>query len=79
MNDFKLLAIRPLNGCHKRFSKGLRRGEVYAFYNEYKFVVERGHVEKIEFEKSLPQALYYQTSYSFMAINVAAIVGKNGS
>ena len=37
-NNFKLIAIRPLLNCDKRFSKNLNKGEIYQFYNEYKFL-----------------------------------------
>ena len=37
MKDFKLIAIRPLAGCDKKFTKILSEGIPYLSYNEYDF------------------------------------------
>lgn len=37
MDGFKLIAIRPLVGCDKKFLKNLQVGCIYQFYNEYQF------------------------------------------
>jgi hypothetical protein len=76
--SFKLLAIRPLEGCNKKFLKNLKPNQVYQFYNDYKFHFEEEdenkNVIKIEkLEQSVPENLYGDK------INISAIVGKNGS
>ena len=39
---FKLIAIRPLEGCNEKFLKNLKVGEIYKFYNDYEFFKEQG-------------------------------------
>ena len=46
MSGFKLLAIRPLKGCDTRFRKNLNDGEIYKFYQDYKFLDEKGNANK---------------------------------
>jgi len=48
MSGFKLLAIRPLVGCDRRFLKNLTEGEVYQFYNDYKFLNLQGKVVALD-------------------------------
>jgi hypothetical protein len=50
MSGFKLIAIRPLVGCDKRFLKNLTEGEIYQFYNDYKFLNRQGKVVRIDDE-----------------------------
>ncbi len=84
MKTFKLLAIRPLQNCDKRFLKNLQKGTIYKFYNEYTFLdVDENEIEtgdkdvvKVTFEKSIPEDLY---STDELSINISALVGKNGS
>ena len=84
--SFKLLAIRPLNGCNKKFLKNLIPNQIYKFYNEYEFYIGENKVEnaingdvvKIKYDpiSSLPENLY---DIGKTKINISAIVGKNGS
>ncbi|MCH4830954.1 AAA family ATPase [Flavobacterium columnare] len=85
--SFKLLAIRPLDGCNEKFLKNLEENRIYQFYNDYTFHDENGvikdfgkdnykEVEKIEYKETVPADLYDQDN---LKINVSAIVGKNGS
>lgn len=82
--SFKLLAIRPLEGCNTKFLKNLKVDQIYQFYNDYEFVDGVGYgimdfqphivVKKIVDNKnSVPEDFYGKN------INVSAIVGKNGS
>ncbi|NHQ79342.1 hypothetical protein HAV25_16760, partial [Elizabethkingia miricola] len=66
--SFKLIAIRPLDGCNKKFLKNLTTDQIYQFYNNY----EIGQ-EEISYQKDIPPNLYAKD------INISAIVGKNGS
>lgn len=84
--SFKLLAIRPLNGCNKKFLKNLIPNQIYKFYNEYEFYIGENKVEnaingdvvKIKYDpiSSLPENLY---DIGKTKINISAIVGKNGA
>lgn len=84
--SFKLLALRPLDGCNEKFLKNLEENRIYQFYQDYTFHDENGiikdfgkdnykEVKKIEYEETVPADLYDQK----IKINVSAIVGKNGS
>ena len=62
MVGFKLIAIRALVGCDKRFLKNLTEGEVYQFYNDYKFLNQQGKiidllddVSSIEYKSTIPE------------------------
>lgn len=76
--SFKLLAIRPLEGCNEKFLKNLNENQIYQLYNEYKFYFknedENEEVTGIKkLEQSVPDNFYGKN------INISAIVGKNGS
>ena len=94
INDFKLLAIRPLKGCDKKFSKVLNEGEIYKFYNDYEFYDNEGKeikednlnlekgVAKIEHSPTIPEDLYdikNEDGSPRIKVNISAVVGKNGS
>jgi hypothetical protein len=65
---FKVIAIRPLEGCNPEFLKHLVPGDMYWFYGGYKF---DGDV--ITHESAIPTDLYYQAG---IKIQVSAIAGK---
>lgn len=81
--SFKLLAIRPLEGCNKKFLKNLNPNQVYKFYDDYKFYIGNiestdtlaGEITNIEYKPNneVPENLFGKN------INISAIVGKNGS
>lgn len=81
--SFKLLAIRPLEGCNPKFLKNLEENRIYKFYNDYIFQDAKGNeitdfsrliqVSNIKYESTTPINLYGDK------INISAIVGKNGS
>ncbi len=88
MEDFRLLAVRPLQGCHHRFLKNLTAGHIYRFNNSVKFLNE--HRE----EAKLNQEIFYIDNlidlspnfYSIksadqlpLKINISAIAGRNGA
>ncbi|MBK8805637.1 MAG: AAA family ATPase [Bacteroidales bacterium] len=80
-NDFKIIAIRPLEDCDSRFLKVLTEGEIYQFYNQYKFIKSDEndiHSEIIEIKKISDDYNIYSFDKN-LEINVSAIVGKNGS
>lgn len=79
--SFKLLGIRPLEGCNEKFLKNLKENQVYQFYNDYKFHFrdedESKDVLKVEkLEQSIPENFFGNDN---LKINISAIVGKNGS
>jgi len=74
--DFKLLAIQPIEGCHSDFRKVLKEGEIYSFYPSYQFSKDsKGEVFQIKAPKDEPR-LY---DIDGLSINISAVVGKNGS
>ncbi|WP_291148194.1 AAA family ATPase [Flavobacterium sp. UBA7680] len=88
MNEFKLIAIRPLIGCDVRFSKNLVLGKIYKFYNDYIFLDKNGKevekdekVFKVDYLKKVPYELYKISTIgnNIVNINISAVVGKNGS
>lgn len=87
MSGFKLLAIRPLQGCDENFRKRLKEGTVYKFYQNYLFLdsteieicLENNNVNKpVQSIIQLPEPNLY-TKKKKLSINISAIVGKNGS
>lgn len=86
--SFKLLAIRPLDGCDKKFLKVLKEGVIYKMYNDYEFVMKdskkiHSEVKSVNYNRTIPSDFYnIKTTSSVnpdLEINVSAIVGKNGS
>lgn len=84
-NDFKIIAIRPLEGCNRKHLKILNTGTVYQFYNNYKF--KREHVDnhhstinEIAVNKDILPGIYnIKRDYGDdLNVNISAIVGKNG-
>lgn len=75
--SFKIIAIRPLKNCNKKFLKNLISNEFYTFYNNYE-ITKNKSVDNIslKFENIVPADLYYTNNAK---INISAIVGKNGS
>lgn len=87
MSGFKLLAIRPLEGCNEKYRKNLIPGQIYQFYQDYQFEIsedENGKevvsVKPLE-EDNIPSDLYSikRENKPDLDINISAIVGKNGS
>ena len=81
--SFKLLAIRPLEGCDPEILKGLKPNCIYRFHNEYEYFNKQGEeieiinkgeeIHAIKYTESVPNDLYGKN------INISAIVGQNGS
>ncbi|THV58422.1 AAA family ATPase [Chryseobacterium candidae] len=83
--SFKLLAIRPLEGCNPKFLKNLNPNEIYKFYQEYDFLDI--HEKRIECFKNHIEVNRVKNNSDFSVINklygekinISAVVGKNGS
>lgn len=84
--SFKLLAIRPTDGCGSKFLKNLQPNRIYKFYNEYIFssdnkridsydkdIIIYSEIDEIENPNSALNDFFGKN------INLSAIVGKNGS
>ncbi|MDP4201121.1 MAG: hypothetical protein Q8861_00375 [Bacteroidota bacterium] len=88
-NNFKLLAIRPLKGCNRRFLKNLTAGQIYALYNSCSFFNKDlqpitnlfDNIEYISENTTIPENLYdiRTADGQKLKINISAIAGKNGS
>lgn len=81
MSGFKLIAIIPLNGCDKKFSKNLKIGFPYQFYQDYEIALDKDNT-KIEAitqhqENKVPHNFYNLSNG--ISLSVSAVVGKNGS
>lgn len=87
--SFKLIAIRPLKGCSKKFLKNLEPNRIYKFYDEARFFTADEKIIDIDLIKPdyeeirnivldenryLPKEFFYDER-----ISVSAVVGKNGS
>ncbi|WP_169312090.1 hypothetical protein [Fluviicola taffensis] len=92
MNGFKLLAIRPLEGCDPKFLKNLKEGMIYKFYQDYEYFILENKVQvklthnNYEKFKGVPIESFTslneeQNLYSSedLKINISAVVGENGS
>ncbi len=95
MSGFKLLAIRPLGGCDKRYLKNLKEGMLYKFYQNYTFYVkDKEQNKEIEltstnYEKYKKESICridrsteiidLYSKDNDLKINISAVVGKNGS
>ncbi len=85
--SFKLIAIRPLKGCDKKFLKNLKEGEIYNFYNDYEFILDNEDVREIKYCSTIPENLFNVSYFNDnlindkkeININISAVVGKNGS
>ena len=90
--SFKLLAIRPLEGCNPKFLKNLEENRIYQFYNDYEFQDFDGKIitnfenyKEVVFvknKKTISDNFYSQKRNNFgenLPISISAIVGKNGS
>lgn len=93
MSGFKLLAIRPLEGCDPIFLKNLKEGMPYKFYQHIRIWVDKEGVETELTTSNYDDLKFYPTIrietkdvnsnlYSIHngpKINISAVVGKNGS
>jgi predicted ATPase len=81
MKEFKLIAIRPLDGCDKKFTKILSEGVPYVFYNEYDFskYTDQSKIIKQKVNTTLDLFSVKNKFKKDIKINISAIVGENGS
>jgi len=69
--DFRLIAIKPLEGCKKEYLKTLKEGEYYPFDSSYEI-----SDTKIKKNKEKNISLFDLDNVN---LNINAIVGKNGT
>lgn len=84
MNNFKLLAIRPLQGTSENYIKNLKPDEIYQFHQDYEFIREDeqdfSKVTSICYNRNSPDNLYkIVAGNNEINVQISAIVGKNGS
>lgn len=87
--SFKLIAIRPLEGCNPKVLKNLKENLTYKFYNDYQFYIGdelitdsfcKETFDKILFKSTVPENFFNQgDDEENIKINISAIVGQNGS
>lgn len=91
-HNFKLLAIRPLVGCERKFAKSLKLGVIYKLYNEYDYLGNTGSVVGVDeddenevanvvYNSKIPPNLYTVKTGDGreLQVNISAVVGKNGA
>ena len=71
-NNFRIIAVKILDGCDPNYLKILKPNKLYYFYNNFQIDKD----EKISCQEALPDDFY---SANGININISAIVGKNGS
>jgi predicted ATP-binding protein involved in virulence len=69
---FKIIALKPLKGCHPDYLKILTENQFYFFYNNY--IIDKR--DKISVVETIPIDFY---NVNNIQVNISAIVGKNGS
>ena len=74
---FKLIALKPLQGCRKSALKCLEEGSMYYFCNEYT-ITEDGIMLRDDYVRPLPEDFFSVGERSSLQINISAIVGMNG-
>lgn len=81
MKEFKLIAIRPVTGCNKRFIKILNEGVPYVLYNEFDFSHYNDESKIITKQDNSNLDLYSfkNNLKNNVSVNISAIVGENGS
>jgi len=88
MTTFKLLGVRPMPGCDKKFLKNLNPGEIYKFYRSCHFlnrdrleVMLGEEVDRIDFRRMIPDDFFdTKTAERYpLKVTISAIAGKNGS
>lgn len=76
-SGFKLIAIRPLEGCAPKFLKNLNVQEYYYFYKNYRITSFGKDEEQIRLTGELPPDIYSRPGNP--TISISAVVGKNGA
>lgn len=75
-NRLKIIAIQPLKGCEKKYSKVLELGRIYYLYQNYK--IEEGSEQLVLTCDTVPSSFFASRGQP-IHIDIAAIVGMNGS
>lgn len=79
--NIRLLAIRPMDNCDKRFTRSLKPGTIYPFVQNYDFITRsNGSINKIIASRDVDD-LYNRvpTGSNKIDIQISAVVGENGS
>ena len=79
LNNFQIIGLRPLEGCHEDFRKILKTGQLYLFDERYNFDYNgKNEIVGIAFnaeKDNVPKNFYSDK----LNIQINAIVGGNGS
>lgn len=87
MNNFRLLALRPLKGCNPKYLKKLKSDFLFKFSHNFQITTDNlldHKTRKFKFQSRVPSILYdlifeYEEQTKQIPVNISAIVGKNGS
>jgi len=78
--SFKIIAIKALKDCDPKYVKVLEEEQLYYFLQDYSIFTNTDGEEEINIQKSTPTKLYnVKGTTKDIAVNISAIVGKNGS
>ena len=76
--QFKLIAIRPLEGCASNIRKVLKENTTYFLYNNYEIDSKNENMVKLKDGLNFQDNFYNPLNKKSPFINISAIVGKNG-
>lgn len=81
MNNFKIIAIVPLRHCDSKFTKNLKIGEIYNFYQGYNIILNESNsrIYRVENSTNQPDQINLYSSSNEIGISISAVVGENGS
>ena len=78
-SNFKIIAIKALDECDPKYTKVLVKNELYYFYSDYRIEIKE-EFEELIFKETSPLDLFnIKGKDKEIAVNLSAIVGKNGS
>ena len=80
-NNFKIIAIKALDGCSINYTKVLEVNKLYYFYSDYQITFKDG-IETISNKNAdaYPEKIFnINGTNNDIVVNISAIVGKNGS
>jgi hypothetical protein len=81
MINFKIIAIVPLKECDSKFTKNLKIGEIYNFYQDYIIFLNnsKSRIQSVKNSEAHLNDLNLYSSRNDINVSISAVVGENGS
>lgn len=76
MKQFRIIAVRPLKGCDKKYYRILKEDKFYLFNDDYE--VHNNTLRKKEVPYIFVPQDFYKVGNTQLNLSVSAIIGKNG-